>query len=54
MREPSNINSLPGSSPLPAARAEVSWVSGPIVRATGGQALSMYEVVEVGEDRLIG
>jgi len=33
---------------------EVIWVSGPVVRASGGRALSMYEVVEVGEARLIG
>lgn len=54
MREPFDIDFLPGSTPRSAARAEVSWVSGPIVRATGGRGLSMYEVVEVGEDRLIG
>jgi V/A-type H+-transporting ATPase subunit A len=33
---------------------EVIWVSGPVLRVSGGRALSMYEVVEVGEERLIG
>jgi V/A-type H+-transporting ATPase subunit A len=34
--------------------AEIIWVSGPVMRATGGGLLSMYEMVEVGEERLIG
>jgi len=34
--------------------AEIIWVSGPVIRATGGEFLSMYEMVEVGEERLIG
>ncbi len=36
------------------APVEVIWVSGPVIRSSGGQSLSMYEVVEVGDDRLIG
>jgi len=36
------------------APVEVIWVSGPVIRASGGQSFSMYEVVEVGDDRLIG
>ena len=34
--------------------AEVIWVSGPVMRSSGGQFLSMYETVEVGAARLIG
>jgi len=34
--------------------SEVIWVSGPVVKAGGSRLLSMYEVVEVGEERLIG
>lgn len=34
--------------------AKVIWVSGPVMRSSGGQALSMYEMVEVGAARLIG
>lgn len=33
---------------------EVIWISGPVVKASGGSALSMYEVVEVGGEHLIG
>ena len=33
---------------------EVIWVSGPVVKASGGSRLSMYEMVEVGAERLIG
>jgi V/A-type H+/Na+-transporting ATPase subunit A len=36
------------------APVEVIWISGPVIRSSGGQSLSMYEVVEVGDDRLIG
>jgi V/A-type H+-transporting ATPase subunit A len=35
-------------------KAEIIWVSGPVMRSTGGEVLSMYEMVEVGEERLIG
>jgi len=34
--------------------SEVIWVSGPVVKASGARALAMYEVVEVGADRLVG
>ncbi len=34
--------------------AEVIWVSGPVMRSSGGDFLSMYETVEVGAARLIG
>ena len=34
--------------------AEILWVSGPVMRSSGGQVLSMYEMVEVGAERLIG
>ena len=34
--------------------AEVIWVSGPVMRSSGGDFLSMYEMVEVGAARLIG
>jgi len=39
---------------MPDTQSEVIWVSGPVVKASGGGDLSMYEVVEVGEERLIG
>jgi V/A-type H+-transporting ATPase subunit A len=35
-------------------KAEVIWVSGPVIKASGGDVLSMYEMVEVGQERLIG
>ncbi len=34
--------------------SEVIWVSGPVIKAGGGQSLSMYEMVQVGAARLIG
>ncbi len=34
--------------------SEVIWVSGPVIKAGGGQSLAMYEMVEVGAARLIG
>ncbi|MCK9375363.1 MAG: V-type ATP synthase subunit A [Syntrophobacterales bacterium] len=34
--------------------SEVIWVSGPVIKAGGGQSLSMYEMVEVGAAALIG
>lgn len=34
--------------------AEILWVSGPVMRSSGGEVLSMYEMVEVGAERLIG
>lgn len=34
--------------------SDVLWVSGPVLKASGGRGLSMYEVVEVGAERLIG
>ena len=34
--------------------AEVIWVSGPVMRSSGGDVLAMYETVEVGAARLIG
>jgi len=37
-----------------AESAKVLWVSGPVLKASGGRRLSMYEVVEVGAERLIG
>jgi V/A-type H+-transporting ATPase subunit A len=39
---------------MPGTPSEVIWISGPVVKASGGSALSMYEVVEVGGERLIG
>jgi V/A-type H+-transporting ATPase subunit A len=35
-------------------KVEVIWVSGPVIKASGGDVLSMYEMVEVGQARLIG
>ena len=34
--------------------SEITWVSGPVMRSNGGEVLSMYEMVQVGEQRLIG
>jgi len=33
---------------------EVIWISGPVIRARGSRQVSMMELVEVGEERLIG
>lgn len=41
-------------NPLGDSAGEVLWVSGPVLKVSGGRALSMYEVVEVGEARLVG
>jgi V/A-type H+-transporting ATPase subunit A len=32
----------------------VTWISGPVVRARGSRHVSMLELVEVGEERLVG
>ncbi len=32
----------------------VTWINGPVVRARGSRHVSMLELVEVGEDRLVG
>jgi len=32
----------------------VTWISGPVIRARGSKQVSMLELVEVGEDHLIG
>jgi V/A-type H+-transporting ATPase subunit A len=37
-----------------AEPATVLWVSGPVLKVSGGRRLSMYEVVEVGAERLVG
>ena len=34
--------------------AHVEWVNGPVIRARGSQRVGMLEVVEVGEEHLIG
>jgi V/A-type H+-transporting ATPase subunit A len=39
---------------MPDIPSEVIWVSGPVIKSTGGQVLAMYEMVEVGAERLIG
>jgi len=33
---------------------EVTWISGPVIRARGSRQVSMMELVEVGEERLAG
>ena len=33
---------------------EVTWISGPVIRARGSRKVSMLELVEVGEEHLIG
>ncbi len=37
-----------------AIKGKIVWVSGPAVKASGMTGAKMYEMVEVGEDRLIG
>ena len=32
----------------------ITWISGPVVRARGSRHIGMLEVVEVGEERLVG
>jgi V/A-type H+-transporting ATPase subunit A len=32
----------------------VTWISGPVLRARGSRTISMMELVEVGQDRLVG
>ena len=33
---------------------EVTWISGPVIRARGSRQVSMLELVEVGEEHLVG
>ncbi|HEX7568608.1 MAG TPA: hypothetical protein VF355_08590, partial [Anaerolineaceae bacterium] len=33
---------------------EVTWISGPVIRARGSRHVSMLELVEVGEEHLVG
>ena len=33
---------------------EVTWISGPVIRAHGSRKTSMLELVEVGEQHLVG
>ena len=33
---------------------KITWISGPVVRARGSRHVGMLELVEVGEDRLVG
>jgi V/A-type H+/Na+-transporting ATPase subunit A len=33
---------------------EVTWISGPVIKARGSRHVSMLELVEVGEERLVG
>jgi V/A-type H+-transporting ATPase subunit A len=35
-------------------KGKIEWISGPAVKASGMSASKMYEVVEVGEEKLIG
>ena len=32
----------------------VTWISGPVIRAKGSRDVGMLELVEVGEERLVG
>ena len=32
----------------------VTWINGPVVRARGSRQVSMLELVEVGEEHLVG
>ena len=32
----------------------ITWISGPVVRARGSRNIGMLELVEVGEERLVG
>ena len=32
----------------------VTWISGPVIRARGSRHVSMLELVQVGEERLVG
>ena len=33
---------------------KITWISGPVVRARGSRHVGMLELVEVGEDHLVG
>lgn len=35
-------------------KGKIVWISGPVVKAEGMEGSTMYEVVEVGEERLVG
>ena len=35
-------------------KGKIEWISGPAVKASGMAASKMYEVVEVGEEKLVG
>ena len=35
-------------------KGKIDWISGPAFKASGMAASKMYEVVEVGEEKLVG
>ena len=35
-------------------KGKIEWISGPAVKVSGMAASKMYEVVEVGEEKLVG
>ncbi|MCD6368919.1 MAG: V-type ATP synthase subunit A [Thermoproteales archaeon] len=39
---------------MPASKGVIYWISGPVVKAKGLVGVRMHELVEVGEERLVG
>jgi len=44
----------PSQVSILAAKGKIEWISGPAVKASGMSAAKMYEVMQVGEEKLIG
>jgi V/A-type H+-transporting ATPase subunit A len=36
------------------AKGKIEWISGPAVKASGMSSAKMYEVMQVGEEKLVG
>ncbi len=48
------LSSVNGRSIMSDQIATVTWISGPVIRAQGSRKVSMLELVEVGEQQLMG
>ena len=44
----------PTENSVLVVKEKIEWISGPAVKASGMEASKMYEVVEVGEEKLVG
>jgi V/A-type H+-transporting ATPase subunit A len=45
---------IPSEGSVLVVKGKIEWISGPAVKASGMSAAKMYEVVQVGEEKLVG